>query len=166
MLLQRQCTAAVLSRRVCCLHRFHITTTTTHQPECSCFCGPLRDLKRTKPQSGLFFSALFSLHKFVSFENRDPFAQRAEAAEFAGLSDWDKFAKIEYFRCEGWMSVVQALRWTSGEGWRGDGRWLRLLCTAASSNHIDRGQPYFPTARAPLLMKAAASSQLLGFFTP
>ncbi|GLI63104.1 hypothetical protein VaNZ11_006008 [Volvox africanus] len=58
----------------------------------------LRDLKRTKPQSGLFFSALFSLHKFVSFENRDPFAQRAEAAEFAGLSDWDKFAKIEYFR--------------------------------------------------------------------
>ncbi|KXZ52166.1 hypothetical protein GPECTOR_10g795 [Gonium pectorale] len=58
----------------------------------------LRDLKRTKPHSGLFFSALFSLHKFVSFENRDPFAQRAEAAEFAGLSDWDKFAKIEYFR--------------------------------------------------------------------
>ncbi|KAG2492706.1 hypothetical protein HYH03_009119 [Edaphochlamys debaryana] len=58
----------------------------------------LRDLKRTKPQSGLLFSALFSLHKFVGFENRDPFAQRAEAAEFAGLSDWDKFAKIEYFR--------------------------------------------------------------------
>ncbi|PNW81795.1 hypothetical protein CHLRE_06g260600v5 [Chlamydomonas reinhardtii] len=58
----------------------------------------LRDLKRTKPQSGLFFSSLFSLHKFVGFENRDPFAQRAEAAEFTGLSDWDKFAKIEYFR--------------------------------------------------------------------
>ncbi|GFR42212.1 hypothetical protein Agub_g3103 [Astrephomene gubernaculifera] len=58
----------------------------------------LRDLKRQKPHSGLFFSALFSLHKFVSFENRDPFAQRAEAAEFAGMSDWDKFAKIEYFR--------------------------------------------------------------------
>lgn len=66
-----------------------------------CVRLPYRDLKRTKPQSGLLFSALFSLHKFVGFENRDPFAQRAEAAEYAGLSDWDKFAKLEYFR---WVS--------------------------------------------------------------
>ncbi len=57
-----------------------------------------RDLKRTKPQSGIFFNALFNLHKFLSFENRDPFAARAEAGEFAGLSEWDKFAKIEYYR--------------------------------------------------------------------
>lgn len=57
-----------------------------------------RDLKRTKPQSAIFFNALFNLHKFLSFENRDPFAARAEAGEYAGLTDWDKFAKVEYFR--------------------------------------------------------------------
>eukprot|EP00195_Chlamydomonas_chlamydogama_P009651 CAMPEP_0202899244 /NCGR_PEP_ID=MMETSP1392-20130828/7527_1 /ASSEMBLY_ACC=CAM_ASM_000868 /TAXON_ID=225041 /ORGANISM="Chlamydomonas chlamydogama, Strain SAG 11-48b" /LENGTH=523 /DNA_ID=CAMNT_0049585371 /DNA_START=241 /DNA_END=1812 /DNA_ORIENTATION=- len=58
----------------------------------------IRDLKRTKPQSALFFNALFNLHKFLSFENRDPFAMRAEAGEFAGLTDWEKYAKIEYYR--------------------------------------------------------------------
>jgi len=58
-----------------------------------------RDLRRAKPQSALLFNALFNLHKFLSFENRDPFAMRAEQGEFAGLSDWDKFAKIEYYRC-------------------------------------------------------------------
>ncbi len=57
-----------------------------------------RDLRRSKPQSSLLFNALFNLHKFLSFENRDPFAMRAEQGEFAGLSDWDKFAKIEYYR--------------------------------------------------------------------
>mmetsp|Transcript_6958 Transcript_6958/g.13678 ORF Transcript_6958/g.13678 Transcript_6958/m.13678 type:complete len:597 (-) Transcript_6958:691-2481(-) len=58
----------------------------------------LADLKRTKRQSGLLFNALFNLPKFVGFENRDPFQVRAEATEFAGLTDWEKFAKIEYFR--------------------------------------------------------------------
>lgn len=57
-----------------------------------------RDLKRTRPQSALFFNALFNLHKFLSYENRDPFAMRAEQGEFAGLTEWDKFAKIEYYR--------------------------------------------------------------------
>jgi len=58
----------------------------------------LRDLKKKKPQSALLFNALFNLHKFLNFENRDPFAMRAEAGEFGGLSEWEKFAKIEYFR--------------------------------------------------------------------
>ncbi|KAJ9518181.1 hypothetical protein QJQ45_010072 [Haematococcus lacustris] len=59
----------------------------------------LRDLKRMKPQSGLLFNALFNLHKFLNFENRDPFAVRAEQqGELAGLSDWEKFAKIQYYR--------------------------------------------------------------------
>ena len=57
-----------------------------------------RDLKKKKPQSGILFNALFNLDKFLKFENRDPFAMRAEAGEFAGLSEWDKFAKIEYYR--------------------------------------------------------------------
>ncbi len=43
----------------------------------------------------MLFNALFNLHKFLRFENRDPFAARAEATEFAGLSEWDKFASIE-----------------------------------------------------------------------
>jgi serine/threonine-protein phosphatase 2A regulatory subunit B'' len=58
----------------------------------------IRDLRRTRPNSALLFNALFNLQKFLGFEHRDPFAQRAEAGEFAGMSDWDKFAKIEYFR--------------------------------------------------------------------
>jgi len=62
-----------------------------------------RDLRRSKPQSSLLFNALFNLHKFLGFENRDPFALRAEQGEFAGLSDWDKFAKIEYYR---WASCL------------------------------------------------------------
>lgn len=69
----------------------------------------LRDFKRMRPQSGLLFNALFNLHKFVLFENRDPFQMRAEAVENAGLSDWDKFAKSEYLRC------VSVCGW--GWGW-------------------------------------------------
>ncbi|MEW5306985.1 MAG: hypothetical protein WDW36_009408 [Sanguina aurantia] len=59
----------------------------------------LKDLHRTRPQSGLFFNALFNLHKFLAWENRDPFAMRAEAGEFLGCGEWDKFAKVEYYRC-------------------------------------------------------------------
>jgi serine/threonine-protein phosphatase 2A regulatory subunit B'' len=62
----------------------------------------LADLKRTRPQSALLFNALFNLHKFLSFENRDPFALRAEAlAEENGgapLTEWDRFARVEYVR--------------------------------------------------------------------
>lgn len=72
---------------------------TTSPLTLSCSHLHLSDLRRSKPQSALLFNALFNLHKFLSFENRDPFAMRAEQGEFAGLSDWDKFAKIEYYRC-------------------------------------------------------------------
>lgn len=58
----------------------------------------LRDLRRTRPQSAFVFNALFNLHKLLSFENRDPFASRAEAGEYGGMSDWDKFARQEYVR--------------------------------------------------------------------
>ncbi len=57
-----------------------------------------RDIKRTRPQSSFLFNAMFNLHKLLSFENRDPFASRAEAGEYGGMSDWDKFARIEYIR--------------------------------------------------------------------
>jgi serine/threonine-protein phosphatase 2A regulatory subunit B'' len=39
----------------------------------------LKDLRRSRPASALLFNALFNLHKFLAFENRDPFALRAEA---------------------------------------------------------------------------------------
>ena len=36
----------------------------------------LRDLKRHRPLAGIFFNALFNLHKFIAFETRDPFTIR------------------------------------------------------------------------------------------
>jgi serine/threonine-protein phosphatase 2A regulatory subunit B'' len=51
-----------------------------------------------RPHSAFLFNALFNLHKLLSFENRDPFASRAEAGEFGGMTEWDKFARIEYVR--------------------------------------------------------------------
>jgi hypothetical protein len=41
-------------------------------------CYTLADVKRTRPQSSLLFNTMFNLHKFMAFENRDPFALRAE----------------------------------------------------------------------------------------
>jgi hypothetical protein len=62
-------------------------------------CYTLADLKRIKPQSGLLFNTLFNLHKFLAFENRDPFALRAEAlGEDSASTEWDRFARAEYLR--------------------------------------------------------------------
>lgn len=59
----------------------------------------LPDLKKTRSLSALFFNTLFNLHKFLAFENRDPFAMRAEQmAEEGSLTEWDRFAKFEYMR--------------------------------------------------------------------
>jgi hypothetical protein len=57
-------------------------------------------VKRTRPQSSLLFNTMFNLHKFMAFENRDPFALRAEQLGEEGqvLSDWDRFARGEYLR--------------------------------------------------------------------
>lgn len=41
-------------------------------------CYTLSDVRRTRPQSSLLFNTMFNLHKFMAFENRDPFALRAE----------------------------------------------------------------------------------------
>eukprot|EP00775_Hariotina_reticulata_P013808 gene13808-13929_t len=63
-------------------------------------CYTLADVKRTRPQSSLLFNMLFNLHKFMAYENRDPFALRAEQLGEEGqvLSDWDRFARGEYLR--------------------------------------------------------------------
>lgn len=63
-------------------------------------CYTLADVKRTRPQSSLLFNTMFNLHKFMAFENRDPFALRAEQLGEEGqvLSDWDRFARGEYLR--------------------------------------------------------------------
>ncbi len=65
-------------------------------------CYTLADVKRSRPQSGLLFNTLFNLHKFMAYENRDPFALRAEqlgeGEGGAPLSDWDRFARGEYLR--------------------------------------------------------------------
>lgn len=84
---QPQCSLLLNANSICPAPSIHI-------PSLLC----CRDLKRTRPQSSLLFNAMFNLHKFLAFENRDPFASRAEAGELAGLTDWDKFARQEYFR--------------------------------------------------------------------
>ncbi|WIA36470.1 hypothetical protein OEZ86_007771 [Tetradesmus obliquus] len=63
-------------------------------------CYTLADVRRTRPQSSLLFNTLFNLHKFMAYENRDPFALRAEQLGEEGqvLSDWDRFARSEYLR--------------------------------------------------------------------
>lgn len=58
----------------------------------------LKDMRRLRPMSGLLFNILFNLHKFLAFENRDPFALRAEQQGEEGSSEWDRFARIEYMR--------------------------------------------------------------------
>ncbi len=59
----------------------------------------IADLKRVRPNSGLLFNTLFNLHKFLAFENRDPFALRAEAmGEDGASSEWERFARVEYLR--------------------------------------------------------------------
>ena len=41
--------------------------------------------------SGLLFNTLFNMNKFLAYENRDPFAMRAEQMnEEGGQSDWDR----------------------------------------------------------------------------
>jgi hypothetical protein len=54
----------------------------------------LADVRRARPQSALLFNTLFNLHKFLAFENRDPFALRAESLGEDGqaTSDWDRWA--------------------------------------------------------------------------
>lgn len=59
----------------------------------------LADLKAGRPQSMLLFNSLFNLPKFLAFENRDPFALRAEQmADETATTDWDRFARKEYMR--------------------------------------------------------------------
>ena len=47
--------------------------------------------------SGIFFNVLFNLSKFIAFEQRDPFLMRQQMAE-PHLSDWDRYARVEYAR--------------------------------------------------------------------
>uniref|UniRef100_A0A1I8GNW2 Vacuolar protein sorting-associated protein 28 homolog n=1 Tax=Macrostomum lignano TaxID=282301 RepID=A0A1I8GNW2_9PLAT len=51
----------------------------------------LGDLKRCK-LAGVFFDTMFNLHKFLDYEQRDPFANLRDIQECAGMSDWEKYA--------------------------------------------------------------------------
>lgn len=73
-----------------------------------------RDLKKCK-LSGNFFNILFNLNKFFQLEARDPLQIRQEHAT-PELTDWDRFAAIEYLRLsaeeegeedEGWEDVAE-----------------------------------------------------------
>eukprot|EP00177_Eucheuma_denticulatum_P004803 GFKZ01008722.1.p1 GENE.GFKZ01008722.1~~GFKZ01008722.1.p1 ORF type:complete len:1022 (+),score=142.39 GFKZ01008722.1:558-3623(+) len=55
-----------------------------------------RDLKRCR-LAGNFFNVLFNLNKFFAIEARDPLQIRQEHAT-PELTDWDRFAALEYLR--------------------------------------------------------------------
>lgn len=55
----------------------------------------LKDLKQCK-MAGVFFNALFNLNKFILYESRNPFSIQQEHNSTEQLSDWDKFARVEY----------------------------------------------------------------------
>jgi serine/threonine-protein phosphatase 2A regulatory subunit B'' len=58
----------------------------------------LDDFKRKREISGVFFSILLSLNKFLSYEQRDPFAQKQDRLECPDFSDWDRYCQAEYVR--------------------------------------------------------------------
>jgi serine/threonine-protein phosphatase 2A regulatory subunit B'' len=59
----------------------------------------LADFKKeqSRPMAAHFFNALGNLNKFVAHETRDPYSIRQERAT-PHLTDWDRFAQIEYNR--------------------------------------------------------------------
>ena len=59
----------------------------------------LRDFTRPtkKAVSGVLFDILFNLNKFMRFESRDPFQERARRDDPFDC-DWDRFANFEYHR--------------------------------------------------------------------
>lgn len=74
-----------------------------------------RDLKRCR-LAGNFFNVLFNLNKFFAIEARDPLQIRQEHAT-PELTDWDRFAALEYIRLsaeeegeedESWEDVGEA----------------------------------------------------------
>lgn len=74
-----------------------------------------RDLKRCR-LAGNFFNVLFNLNKFFAIEARDPLQIRQEHAT-PELTDWDRFAALEYLRLsadedgeeeESWEEVGEA----------------------------------------------------------
>lgn len=74
-----------------------------------------RDLKRSR-LAGNFFNVLFNLNKFFAIEARDPLQIRQEHAT-PELTDWDRFAALEYLRLsaeeegeedEAWEDVGEA----------------------------------------------------------
>lgn len=75
-----------------------------------------RDLKKCR-LAGNFFNILFNLNKFFSLEARDPLQIRQEHAT-PELTDWDRFAALEYLRLsaeeeegedESWEDVSDAV---------------------------------------------------------
>lgn len=56
----------------------------------------LQDLKRSA-FCGRFFDMLFNLHKFLTWESKDPYSIREERLQPV-LSDWDRFCRREYLR--------------------------------------------------------------------
>eukprot|EP00210_Caulerpa_lentillifera_P004937 g4711.t1 len=63
------------------------------RPKCE-GCFSIYDLRRDREGASVLFNTLFNLHKFLLFEQHDPSAVRTE--QECMLTDWDKFAAVEY----------------------------------------------------------------------
>ena len=68
-----------------------------------------RDLKRCR-LAGNFFNVLFNLNKFFAIEARDPIQIRQEHAT-PELTDWDRFAALEYLRLSAEDDVEEDESW-------------------------------------------------------
>lgn len=68
-----------------------------------------RDLKKCR-LAGNFFNVLFNLNKFFAIEARDPIQIRQEHAT-PELTDWDRFAALEYLRLSAEDDVEEDESW-------------------------------------------------------
>jgi hypothetical protein len=108
-----------------------------------------------RPISGLLFNTLFNMNKFLAYENRDPFAMRAEQmGEDGASSDWDRWARL-------WAAAVGTGPLAGGGGLRRGAAPASLCAPAAPAAALGPLLPCRarPAAAACPLRRGAAHSQ-------
>ncbi|KAK4530421.1 hypothetical protein CCYA_CCYA04G1278 [Cyanidiococcus yangmingshanensis] len=73
-----------------------------------------RSALRASRMQSHFFNVLFNLNKFIAIESRDPVLLRQERAT-PDLSDWDRFAALEYLRLSAEDDEASMDAWNAAE---------------------------------------------------
>lgn len=73
-----------------------------------------RSALRASRMQSHFFNILFNLNKFIAIESRDPVLLRQERAT-PDLSDWDRFAALEYLRLSAEDDEASMEAWNASE---------------------------------------------------